>query len=156
MSFQVPPRAQRGEGDRPQGGGGASTVTRARTLRKTMSLPEGLLWQRLRRRAAGARFRRQHPLGPYVLDFYCASARLAVEIDGVSHDAGDRPNRDERRDLFLATQGLRLVRIAARDVLADPDEVADRIAGLAALPLHRPAGGPPPHASHGEELSGAF
>ncbi|WP_253717786.1 endonuclease domain-containing protein [Sphingomonas sp. AP4-R1] len=119
-----------------------------------MSLPEGLLWQRLRRKAGGAKFRRQHPIGPYILDFYCASAKLATEIDGASHAHGNRPHRDEIRDAFLIARGLKIVRLEARKVLNDPDAAADMLA-RAALPLHRPAVGPPPHALHGEEFSGA-
>jgi very-short-patch-repair endonuclease len=72
-----------------------STHGRARVLRSTLSLPEKLLWVRLRRREPGLpRFRRQHPIGPFVLDFYCSDARLDIEIDGQSHGMGDRPERD--------------------------------------------------------------
>ena len=59
-----------------------STKANARRLRKEMSLPEVLLWQDLRKRPDGAKFRRQHPAGMYVLDFYCSDARLAIEVDG--------------------------------------------------------------------------
>ena len=61
-------------------------VKRARTLRSEMTLPEGVLWRELRKRPKGLKFRRQHPAGIYVLDFYCAAARLAVEVDGAVHD----------------------------------------------------------------------
>jgi very-short-patch-repair endonuclease len=75
------------------------TIASARRLRRALSPPEVKLWSRLRLRAPGLlAFRRQHPIGPYVLDFYCAKARLAVEIDGMSHDLGDRLERDVRRD----------------------------------------------------------
>ena len=93
------PRAA-GEGDHAKHGGGGipavraptRTVRTARRLRRALSAPEARLWSRLRERAPGRPvFRRQHPIGPYVLDFYCAKARLAVEIDGASHDMGDRP-----------------------------------------------------------------
>jgi very-short-patch-repair endonuclease len=61
----------------------------------------------LRERAPGKPvFRRQHPIGPYVLDFYCATARLAIEIDGASHEFGDRPERDERRHVWLKQHGI--------------------------------------------------
>ena len=75
------------------------TVETARVLRRNLSPPEARLWIRLRARIPGAPvFRRQHPIGPYVLDFYCAKARLAVEVDGIGHDMGDRPRRDLRRE----------------------------------------------------------
>ena len=87
----------------------------ARKLRRNLSAPEAMLWSRLRARAPGRpSFRRQHPIGPYVLDFYCAKARLAVEIDGMSHDVEDRPQRDQRRDAWLAAHGVTVMRIAGR------------------------------------------
>jgi very-short-patch-repair endonuclease len=94
-----------------------ATVEKARTLRRAMSKPEAALWQILRTRPGGLKFRRQHPVGPYVLDFYCPSARLGIEIDGIAHDLGDNPRRDERRDLWLRRQGFRILRFPAADVL---------------------------------------
>ena len=147
-----PPRD--GEGDRrPKagGGGGGDTLRRpsvyaARRLRRTMSLPEVLLWQRLRGSPQGIAFRKQHPIDPYVADFYCAGPKLVIEIDGEVHVMGDRPQRDEERTNFLRQKGYRLLRIAAQDVLADPDRVAASIVAYAADPLHHRAtrGGPPP------------
>ena len=95
-----------------------------------MSLPEVLLWQILRKRLDGPKFRRQHPIGPYVLDFYVASLKVAIEIDGAGHDMGDRPARDKARQRWLEAQGIRMLRIAAKDVLADPIAVADSILRL--------------------------
>ena len=122
---------------------------KARKFRRELSLPEKLLWVRLRRNELN--FRRQHPIGEYVLDFYCSAAKLAIEVDGAAHDFGDRPGRDERRNKWLKGQGLEVLRIAAKDVLRDPDEVAEaliRLCSEAAEPLHHPAtpDGPPPHA----------
>ncbi len=80
------------------------------------------MWQALRRRGlAGLRFRRQHPIGPYVHDFYCDELRLAVEIDGQSHEHADCVVHDQRRTDWLNRQGVQVVRLAARDVLADMD-----------------------------------
>jgi very-short-patch-repair endonuclease len=76
-------------------------------------------------------FRRQHPIGPYILDFYCAKARLAIEIDGVSHDMGDRPKHDLDRDTWLAKHGVRVVRIPASDLTREIDEAADAIVRMA-------------------------
>jgi very-short-patch-repair endonuclease len=85
-----------------------------------MSLPEVLLWQAVRRKAlAGLRFRRQAPMGPFILDFYCEEVRLAVEVDGHGHNVGDQPERDERRDEWLARQGVRVLRLPAELVLKD-------------------------------------
>jgi very-short-patch-repair endonuclease len=116
----------------------------ARKFRRELSLPEKLLWVRIRRNELN--FRRQHPIGEYVLDFYCPAAKLAIEVDGAAHDFGDRPDRDNRRAAWLKGEGIEVVRIPAKDVLRDPDEVANAIVGMC-KPLHRPAlpDGPPPH-----------
>ena len=104
------------------------TVIRARELRRKLTLPEVILWNALRgRRLEGRRFRRQHPLGPYILDFYCAEARLAVEIDGVAHDHPDKIEHDQRRRRWLESCGVRALRIPAREVLENLDGV---LAGL--------------------------
>lgn len=103
----------------------APTHAFARKLRGQLRLPEKLIWVRVRRREPGRpTFRRQHPIDRYVLDFYCAEARLCIEIDGQSHGFGDRPARDERRDAFLRELGIEVVRIAAASVLEDPEAVA--------------------------------
>lgn len=89
-----------------------------------MSPPEARLWVRLRaRRLEGCKFRRQHPCGPFILDFYCAAARLAVEVDGESHNHPDQIEHDRRRTRWLAAQGIRVVRIAAVDVRDELDGV---------------------------------
>ena len=102
----------------------------ARRLRRALSLPEALLWRELKGRSQGAKLRKQHPVGPYVIDFYCAQAKTGFEIDGIAHDMGDRPKRDERRTEWIAQQGIELVRIPAKDVLADPGETAAAIIAL--------------------------
>jgi very-short-patch-repair endonuclease len=104
-----------------------ATVARARSLRRTMSKPEACLWQVLRTRPAGLKFRRQHPLGPYVLDFYCPVARLGIEVDGCSHEMGDNVARDRARDQWLEQHGVGVVRVAAGDVLSDLDAVVRQI-----------------------------
>jgi very-short-patch-repair endonuclease len=105
-----------------------------------MTLPEVYLWNRLRVLSEGApRWRRQAPFGPYVLDFYCARARLVAEVDGWGHNMGDQPERDIRRDAWLAAHRLEIIRLPASGVLADPDEAAD---GLIRLAFERAA--PPP------------
>ena len=119
----------------------SGSVARARKLRKEMSLPEVLLWRLLRGQPQGVKFRRQHPSGRIGMDFYCSDARLVIEIDGISHDMGDRPARDPRRDAWLRSKGIDTVRIAAADMLKDAAAVADGIVRLALsrLPLHHPA-----------------
>ena len=100
----------------------------ASRLRQALTLPEGLLWKPLKaRRQGGLHFRRQHPLGPYVLDFYCSQARLGVEVDGYSHGAADRPERDAARDEWLLEQGVETLRLRASLVLEDLDAALSMI-----------------------------
>jgi very-short-patch-repair endonuclease len=103
------------------------TIVRARELRRSMTLPEGLLWQELRKRPGGFKFRRQHPIGPYVLDFFCALKGLAIEVDGFSHSVGERPQSDAGRDEWLGAQGVRTMRLDAKDVLDDMPSVVRMI-----------------------------
>ena len=98
------------------------TINRAKALRKTMSLPEVLLWRELRGQALGGlRFRRQRPVGPYILDFYCAEARLAVEVDGQGHQFEAQAAHDLRRDQWLARNGVCVLRLPAVLVLKEMD-----------------------------------
>jgi very-short-patch-repair endonuclease len=140
------------EGLAPMLKGSAPAIGRARKLRRTLTLPEGLLWRELRKRRQGPRFRRQHPAGPFVLDFACLEAKLAIEIDGEAHDRAGRPGYDEARDAWLANQRYRTLRIPAREVLQDVEAVVTHIL-TQCQPLHHRAtpGGPPPRA--GEELA---
>ncbi|QDZ08424.1 DUF559 domain-containing protein [Sphingomonas panacisoli] len=126
--------------------GPKSTQKRAAVLWQDMSLPEVLLWRELRKRPAGLKFRRQHPAGPFVLDFFCAAKKLAIEVDGEAHGRGDRPQRDVARDAWVLASGVRTCRIPARDVLTNLDGVIRHIVAVACgeLPLHQPAAGPPP------------
>jgi very-short-patch-repair endonuclease len=101
----------------------------ARRLRKEMSLPEIRLWQTLRAQPSGFKFRRQHPSGPYVADFYCHEARLVIEVDGEAHGRGNAPARDERRDEWFGEKGLSVLRIPAVEILNDLDNV---LAGILA------------------------
>jgi very-short-patch-repair endonuclease len=129
LSGNDPPRY--GEGDHPQDGGGAPAVLRspikqvkrARELRRNMSLPEILLWQQLRRRPGGYKFRRQFPVVGLTTDFACLERRLVIEVDGEGHSFGDRPRRDAARDALLFRAGFAVLRIPARDVLGDLDAV---------------------------------
>jgi very-short-patch-repair endonuclease len=135
------------------------TTDLARRLRRRMTLPEVLLWQVLRgRRFQDRRFRRQHPYGPFVLDFYCATARLGIEVDSSWHGADARRRHDDEREAWLASKGIRLHRIPAQAILRDMDGVLEGLGeALRKSPLHRPLGGPPPPARArpgpmGEEL----
>ena len=111
--------------------GSRITKDRAKALRRTLSLPEVLLWKVIKGGAIDRlHFRKQHPIGPYVLDFYCDAAKLAIEVDGASHDAGDRSIRDERCDAWLADQGIATLRLPASLILRDVDDAVRTIQGF--------------------------
>ena len=102
------------------------THDRAIDLRAAMTAPEVWLWVRLRvRRPGQPRFRRQHPIGPYIADFYCAAARLVIEIDGMGHGDAAQIIHDEKRDAYMAARGYRVLRCAAADVLSDVDAAGE-------------------------------
>jgi very-short-patch-repair endonuclease len=88
----------------------------------------------LRRNQTGLRFRREHPVGPYVLDFYCPSARLCVEVDGPAHDDPQQAQHDRKRDAGLRKQGINVLRFSAADVDERPAIVIGRIAQAAPPP----------------------
>jgi very-short-patch-repair endonuclease len=85
----------------------------------------------LRQRPDGLKFRRQHPFPGCTVDFYCAAAKLVVEVDGDSHSMGDAPERDAARDQWLREQGMRVVRYDAKDVMRNIEAVVISIVGAA-------------------------
>jgi very-short-patch-repair endonuclease len=113
-----------------------------------MSLPEVLLWQRLKGAPQGVRFRKQHPIGAYRADFSCAAARLIIEVDGIAHDMGDRPSRDEVRTAELERAGYRagykVFRVPAADILRAADEAAGAIVAFAQSSPERGGGSAKP------------
>jgi very-short-patch-repair endonuclease len=107
--------------------------------------------QTTKARPANFKFRRQHPAGPYVIDFYCAMEKLGIEIDGIAHEMGNNPARDERRDLWLRERGYRILRISASELRTNAEGVIQHILyACAALPLHHATHGPPPHPLRGQ------
>ena len=126
----------------------------ARQLRRKMTLPEVVLWNVLRTRPDGLKFRKQYPVSGYVADFACLSHRLLIEIDGDNHSYGDRPRRDAARDQILAAAGYETLRVPAVEVLKNIEGVITHILhSCANRPLHHDATrrGPPPRS--GEDLS---
>ncbi|MFN9846768.1 MAG: endonuclease domain-containing protein [Alphaproteobacteria bacterium] len=134
-------------------------ANRARALRRVMSDPEVILWTRLRGRSPDKpTFRRQHPFGSVILDFYCPSARLAVEVDGATHWDDAAQARDEARDHWLRSQGVDVMRIPASQVYNQLGDVVDAIlwrvderlrTGPAPSTPPSTGRGPPPAASRG-------
>ena len=100
----------------------------AQRLRKNARRAERILWQHLRNRTlSGHKFRRQHPMGKYILDFYCPEVRLDVELDGSGHAYGMRQQQDEARAQFLAQAGIRTRRFWNDEVRENLDGVLQAI-----------------------------
>ena len=100
----------------------------ARAHRKAPTPAEAILWAALRnRKLDGLRFRRQHPVGTTILDFYCPEFRLAVEVDGAYHDAPEQKARDAERTHFQELKGYRIVRFRNEEILNDLGVVLETI-----------------------------
>jgi adenine-specific DNA-methyltransferase len=105
------------------------TRDRARSLRRSITPAERKLWMRLRNRQLhGAKFRRQHPIGQYIVDFFCLEARLVVELDGSWHADDLKRTQDEHRTAYLQNQGCTVLRFWNNEVTADVTSVLQRIA----------------------------
>jgi len=127
----------------------ATTLKRAKTMRREPTEAETALWRVLRNGAlGGAKFRRQQPIGPYIADFVCQSHRLIVEADGSQHAESAS---DERRDVFLRSVGYRVLRFWNNDILNNISGVADAILTELQTP-HPPIAAQwvPPSPSRGE------
>ena len=102
-------------------------VAFARELRRRQTDAESLLWRHLRSTQLGARFRRQHPIARYVIDFYCDEARLAIEVDGGGHAELEQLRYDRMRTELLDRIGVKLLRFWNTDVLGNVDGVLETI-----------------------------
>ena len=112
--------------------------SRRRELRSTLTPAEALLWRHLQRsKLQGRKFRRQHSVGPYVLDFYCPSERLAIELDGAAHDHDLAFRRDVLRTTYLAASGVRVMRFENDDVVRNPEGVLASITRCFGAPRGR-------------------
>jgi len=101
---------------------------KARQLRKNLTDSENALWSRLRhKQLLGVQFYRQKPIGGHIVDFYAPKAKLVIEIDGSQHLEGDHIQKDRRRDEFLASIGLKVLRFDSREILKESDAVIDVI-----------------------------
>lgn len=106
--------------------GVSGAVERARVLRQAQTDAEGRLWSKLReRRLQGAKFRRQHPVGRYIVDFCCPERGLVIELDGSQH--AEQAEADNERSAFLAAQGYRVLRFWDSEVLVETDGVLEAI-----------------------------
>lgn len=114
------PRATRGQAD---------YLDLKRRLRSNMTGPETRLWSRLRaRQLQGLKFRRQHGIGPYIVDFYCPEQSLVIEVDGDSHADADQILKDQLRDRYFQSLGLHVIRYINDDILKNLDGVLENLA----------------------------
>jgi very-short-patch-repair endonuclease len=112
---------------------------RSRDLRKNMTDAERKLWTTLSHNQLGVRFRRQFPLGPYIVDFVCFNPRLIIECDVGQHHT-EQKNYDQKRDLFLRNQGFQVLRFWNSEILENLGGVYEVI-----LRVIRGSGSPPPY-----------
>jgi very-short-patch-repair endonuclease len=109
-------------------GANTKTFQKAEALRGKMTKAEKTLWQLLRRKNIdGYKFRRQHPLGQFIADFYCYKARLVIEVDGGIHLKRDQKEYDEARSIMISQFGLRIIRFTNEEVLKSPKTVLEKI-----------------------------
>lgn len=100
----------------------------ARNMRKEPTFAESVLWERLRRKQIGGfKFRRQHPVGNFIVDFYCSEAHLVIEIDGSIHDMKEQVEYDMNRQQFLEELGIRVIRFSNEDVCKQTNDVIECI-----------------------------
>ncbi len=114
-------------------------VEMARDFRKAPTTSERELWSVLRRDQLGVSFRRQQPIGPFVVDFFCAGHRLIVEVDGPIHES--QQERDAERQRLLEACGYRVVRFTASDVEQNLPQVIAAIIGHISILSSPPRGG---------------
>jgi very-short-patch-repair endonuclease len=128
---------------------------RRRELRGSLTVAEARLWSCLQRSRLGWKFRRQHSIGPFIVDFHCPSARLAIELDGAGHDSAPASQYDQRRSEYLRGKNVRVIRFVNDDVnrnlegvlhairmeLSAGNAAAPRIEGATAQPFAREAKG---------------
>jgi very-short-patch-repair endonuclease len=100
----------------------------SRSLRRDMTEAEKLLWSKLKyKQLKGFQFNRQKPIGNYIVDFYCLSAKLVIELDGGQHYTEENRLKDKVRDEYMAGIGLRVLRFSDRDVFENIDGVVEMI-----------------------------
>ncbi len=121
------PALSRGEREKSEEGK-LQPMAFARSLRKQSTEAEHIMWRLLRdKQLEGFKFRRQHPIGKYVLDFYCHEARLGVELDGGQHNEPDEIEKDEVRSRFLRSKGITVVRFWNNEVLRETEGVLEGV-----------------------------
>ena len=115
---------------------------RARELRENQTPAEGVLWELLRnRQVANLKFRRQHQIGPYIVDFFCNDLKLVVELDGEVHSGEAQVKKDQKRQAYLESLGFEVLRFDNEQFLEDPEAALNQITSLLPSTFGRGAGG---------------
>ena len=132
------------------------SLSHARRMRQTPTDAESRLWHNLRAgRLVGYRFRRQQPLGRFIVDFVCFEQRLIVEVDGSQHGDDEGLARDEMRTRWLQSEGYRVIRFWNNDVMSKTESVLEAIHNMIAVtPPRLPSAGDPPPQGEGKESRG--
>jgi very-short-patch-repair endonuclease len=112
----------------------------ARQMRQNPTDAERFLWECVRDKRMGIKFRRQHVVGPYILDFYASSLKLAIELDGGGHAKPEQIEKDRKRDAFLSARGIRVVRIWNNELFQNPEGMLEFIWRV----VHDPTPNPSP------------
>ena len=115
-----------------------ASIGRARSFRKNMTDTEQKLWSRWRRNQLGYYFRRQVPIGKYIVDFVCRQKKLIIEIDGIQHSTTKDLERDQQRDEYLSSEGYHVLRFNNSEISTNVDGVIDVIYGALQNPLVSP------------------
>jgi very-short-patch-repair endonuclease len=102
-------------------------LLRSRELRQPLTPAEAVLWRHLRNRKLAYKFRRQHQIDRFIIDFYCAEARVCIEIDGSQHFEPEQEEYDMVRTTFLEELGYEVIRFTNHDVRSDLNAVVDEI-----------------------------
>ena len=106
---------------------------RRQKLRTNATFPESCLWQAIRNKALGVKFRRQHGIGHYITDFYCPEIKLAIELDGDSHFTIQAQADDQVRDDYFRSCGIEVLRFNNHEVMHNLSGVCERLAQVIAL-----------------------
>jgi adenine-specific DNA-methyltransferase len=129
MASPAPPPRETSAASTPKTTAMTFLLDRRRRLRKHSTDAEALLWHHVRgRRLDGFKLRRQHSVGPFILDFFCAEERLAIELDGGQHFEAQGEERDQQRTSFLEREGIRVLRFNNDQVLLELDAVLEVVA----------------------------
>lgn len=102
----------------------------AKKLRHSMTQAETLLWEYLRQKPKGFKFRRQHPLGNFIADFYCHALKLVIEVDGKIHERTEVKERDTEKENFLTEAGIRVLRITNEEIENEFKRIVEKVESL--------------------------